>query len=67
MDALDWLALTAGADGEVSAVYGGFEIRVERPDRFPWGPILERLLDMRHEVWVDRVDGALRIRSRPGS
>lgn len=51
--------------GEVSSVYGGFEIRVLKPNIFPWYKIIKRLIDIGQETWVSEKGGKICITSEP--
>jgi hypothetical protein len=51
--------------GEVTSVYGGFEIRVLKPNIFPWYKIIKRLIDIGQETWVNEEEGKICITSEP--
>jgi hypothetical protein len=51
--------------GEVASVYGGFEIRVLKPNLFPWYKIIKRLIDIGQETWVNEKEGKICIISEP--
>jgi hypothetical protein len=51
--------------GEVSSVYGGFEIKVLKPALFPWYKIFNQLIEIDQEVWVSKEEGKINITSKP--
>lgn len=51
----------------VSSLYGGFEIMVNKPSRHKWHNIFLLLLEMNHDVWVERKNEKLVIVSKPPS
>jgi hypothetical protein len=51
--------------GEVNALYGGFEVRVDDPTRFPWYKILNLLIEIGHEIWVSKKENTIHITSKP--
>jgi hypothetical protein len=51
--------------GEVHSVYGGFEIRVLEPSLFPWYKIVNELLEIGQEIWINRKKGKICILSEP--
>ncbi|MBI4258294.1 MAG: hypothetical protein HY619_05000 [Thaumarchaeota archaeon] len=53
-----------GDTGNVRDEYGGFDITVVDPDRFPWHGVL-KLLTESFEVWVDRREQGLAITAKP--
>jgi hypothetical protein len=46
MDVEERLKKIVKDSGEVTSVYGGFEIRVLKPNIFPWYKIIKRLMDI---------------------
>jgi hypothetical protein len=53
--------------GEVSAVYGGFEIKVLKPMLFPWYKVFNQLIEIGQEIWVNEKEGKICIISEPKS
>lgn len=51
--------------GEVSSIYGGFEIKVSKPTLFPWFKIFNQLIDIDQEIWINKEEGKINITSRP--
>jgi hypothetical protein len=51
--------------GKVQSVYGGYEITVTKPNLFPWHKVIRELLEIGQEVWVNKKEGKLRIRTEP--
>ncbi len=50
---------------EVDPVYGGFEIRVLKPDLFPWHKVVRLLIEIGQEIWVSEKEGKICIISEP--
>ena len=65
MDAEERLTKLVEDAGEVNSVYGGFEIRVLKPDLFPWYKIINELLEIGQEIWIDKKDDRICIISEP--
>jgi hypothetical protein len=65
MDAEEQLKEIVKNTGEVTSVYGGFEIRVLKPDLFPWYKIIKRLINIGQEIWVNEKEGKICIISEP--
>jgi len=63
-DLLETLGRTVGATGRVQECYGGVEIDVADPEAFPWGNVLQELLNAKEEVWVRMRDGKIEIMSK---
>ena len=51
--------------GEVNYVYGGFEIKVSKPNLFPWNKVLNQLIEIGQEVWINKMEGTINIASKP--
>jgi len=51
--------------GDVNSVYGGLEIKVLRPNRFPWYKVVKLLIEIGQEIWVDEKEGKICITSEP--
>jgi hypothetical protein len=51
--------------GEVNALYGGFEVRIDDPDQFPWYKILNLLIEIGHEIWITKKEDVIHITSKP--
>lgn len=65
MDVEERLKKIVKDTGEVTSVYGGFEIRVLKPNLFPWYKIIKRLIDIGQEIWVNEKEGKICITSEP--
>ncbi len=64
-DLEDSLRALIGDTAEVDPTYGGFEIRLTRPNDFPWAEVMELLASIRQDIWVRRFEGRLLIVSKP--
>ena len=51
--------------GEVTSVYGGYEIRVLKPTLFPWYKVVKLLIETGQEIWVNEKEGKICIISEP--
>jgi hypothetical protein len=51
--------------GKIDSIYGGFEIRVDNPTRFPWYKILDLLIEIGHEIWICKKEDTIHITSKP--
>ncbi len=51
--------------GEVTSVYGGYEIKVLRPTLFPWYKVVRLLIETGQEIWVSQKEGKIHITSEP--
>ncbi len=51
--------------GEVSSVYGGYEVRVLKPALFPWYKVVKLLVEIDQEIWVNEKEGKICITSEP--
>jgi hypothetical protein len=65
MDAEEWLKRVVKDTGEVISVYGGFEIRVSKPNLFPWYKVVKRLIAFGQEIWLDEKEGKIYMTSEP--
>jgi hypothetical protein len=65
MDVEERLKKIVKDSGEVTSVYGGFEIRVLKPSIFPWYKIIKQLMDIGQETWVNEKEGKICITSEP--
>ncbi len=65
-DLMASLAMKVGATGRVRQCYGGVCIEVEYPAAFPWGNVLQELLNVEEEVWVRKQDEKIEIMSKSG-
>ena len=65
MDVEERLKKIVKDTGEVTSVYGGFEIRVLKPNLFPWYKIIKRLIDNGQEIWFNEKEGKICITSEP--
>jgi len=43
-----------GGSGEVLEEYGGYAIWIVSGDRFPWSRVCRLLLNIGHEVWIEK-------------
>ena len=50
---------------EVSAVYGGFKIRVIDPSLFPWYHVFDQLIEIGEVVWIYKKEDKIYISSKP--
>jgi hypothetical protein len=53
-----------GGAGDVSLVYGGFEIHVIHAAEFPWEKVFRFLLALQQEVWLEKREDLLFIVSK---
>ena len=51
--------------GKVNYVYGGFEIKVSKPDLFPWYKVFNQLIEIGQEVWINKIEDRINITSKP--
>ena len=51
--------------GEVNSVYGGLEIKVLKPNLFPWYKAVKLLIEIGQEIWDDEREGKICITSEP--
>jgi hypothetical protein len=51
--------------GDVGWVYGGLEIKVLKPNLFPWYKVVKLLIEIGQEIWVDEKGGQICITSGP--
>lgn len=65
MDVEERLKETVKGTGEVNSAYGGFEIRVLKPNLFPWYKVVKVLIEIAQEIWVDEKEGKIVITSEP--
>lgn len=61
----DRLRSLAKGSAAVEHEYGGFEIRVLDSAAFPWAGVMELLLGIGHDVWVEKRRGAFVVLSKP--
>ena len=65
MDLAGKIIKRVGDTGEIVPEYGGYEITVVKPDRFPWYALLDLLLETGQEVWITKKDGKISIHTEP--
>jgi len=65
MDPTERLKSMVQDTAEVKSVYGGFEIQVLKPTLFPWHKVVNQLLEIGQEVWVNKREGNICIISEP--
>jgi hypothetical protein len=65
MDPQDKLIRIVGETGEVAPEYGGYEIKVVKPDHFPWHTVLDLLIETGQEVWITKKHGNISINTEP--
>ncbi|RPJ02687.1 MAG: hypothetical protein EHM36_12125 [Deltaproteobacteria bacterium] len=65
MDPTERLKEIVGGAGEVKATYGGFEITVSHPTSFPWYKVIDQLIKIGHQIWIDREEGKIEITTKP--
>jgi len=61
---IETLVRIVGGQGRVQECYGGVEIEVADPTAFPWGNVLQELLNAKEEVWVRMREGKIEIMSK---
>jgi hypothetical protein len=49
----------------VDSVYGGLEVRVLKPNLFPWYKVVKLLIEIGQEIWVNEKEGKICITSEP--
>ena len=54
-----------GNTARVAEDYGGYEITVVDNDKFPWYDIFSLLIDSGFQIWINKTDAVLQIRSKP--
>lgn len=64
-DLMATLIRKVGGTGKVNECYGGVCIEVTDPATFPWGNILQELLNVKEEVWLRKTNGKMEIVSKP--
>jgi hypothetical protein len=52
---------------EVSAVYGGFKIRVIDPSLFPWYHLFDQCIEISQDVWIYKKADKIYISFKPGA
>lgn len=57
--------MQVGKTGEVTTEYGGFQIVVREPDKFPWSQCLTTLIEHGYEVWVSKKKDTLVVVAKP--
>ena len=65
MDLQEELKKIIKKTGDVNAKYGGYEIKVSNPDRFPWYPVFHLLIGAGQEIWIDEKEGSICITTEP--
>jgi len=65
MDPQDEVIKIVGETGEVAPEYGGYEIKVVKPDLFPWHAVLDLLIETDQEVWITKKYGNISINTEP--
>ena len=65
-DLMATLIRKVGGTGKVNECYGGVCIEVTDPVAFPWGDIVQELLNVQEEVWLRKKKGKMEIVSKPG-
>jgi hypothetical protein len=65
MDPEDRLKKLVRDTGEVDPVYGGLEVRVLKPNLFPWYKVVKLLIEIGQEIWVNEKEGKICITSEP--
>jgi hypothetical protein len=65
MDPMERLKSMVKDTAEVRSVYGGFEIQVLEPTLFPWYKVVNQLLEIGQEVWINKREGKICIISEP--
>ena len=53
--------------GCVVSLYGGFKITVQDSTNFPWSKLLTLLVELDHEIWIEKESKYLVIKSKPPS
>ena len=51
--------------GEVNSVLGGFKIRVINPALFPWHQVIDHLIEIGQEVWINKIGDQIYVNSKP--
>ena len=54
MDPQDEVIKIVDGKGEVAPEYGGYEIKVVKPDLFPRHTVLDLLIETGQEVWITK-------------
>ena len=54
-----------GSSGHVVGEYGGYEIMIGNPSKFPWKKVFETLLSCSFDVWIEMKDEKMTIFSKP--
>lgn len=54
-----------GNTGKIEEEYGGFEITVLDNEKFPWDEAFSALIDSGFQIWINKTDFHLQIKSKP--
>ncbi len=65
MDLEEKLKKIVNDTGEVTPVYGGYEVRVGKRALFPWDRVVTLLIESGQKIWVSKKEGHLCITSEP--
>jgi hypothetical protein len=65
IDAEERLKKTVRDTARIKSAYGGFEIEVYKPTRFPWYKTLNLLIEIDHEIWISKKEDKIYIISKP--
>jgi hypothetical protein len=65
MDPVERLKEMVSDTGDVSPVYGGFEIRVVKSTLYPWYKVINELLGIGQEIWIAQKQDRICIVSQP--
>lgn len=65
-DLIATLIRRVGATGKVNECYGGVCIEVADSVSFPWGDVLQELLNVKEEVWLRKKNEKIEIMSKSG-
>ena len=62
---LEKLRTKIGNEGKIVEDYGGYEILVLNPEKFPWKEIFEMLIDSGFQIWIVKNNSHIQIESKP--
>ena len=54
-----------GDSGKTIEDYGGYEITVKDPKKFPWNDVFELLIESGFQIWIKRKNSHIIIESKP--
>ena len=62
---LEKLRVKIDTEGKIFEDYGGYEIIVLDPKKFPWKEVFEMLIDSGFQIWINKKNSHIQIESKP--